>query len=216
MRIAIAAAAVVALAVSGEARAQVRSAAAPSGYSLLGGTTVPTGADVISGEFGWPSATFGFTHGMGPTTDVGIKFDLLYGFEYTTTSQFGIGVRIPLRLNLLRRDKVSVLVHVDPGIKMYTTTPVLFGLQWPVGVTLGYAATPEFTVGFGVEVPMFLWLTPSPAQFLLGPLFGPGFEYHVDRQLSIGLNTRFGPIFDTAGGGGQFGFITQMVLGYRL
>ena len=37
---------------------------APSRYSLLGGTTVPTGADVVSAEVGWPSASFGFTHGM--------------------------------------------------------------------------------------------------------------------------------------------------------
>ena len=214
MRIAIAAATVVALALSGEARAQARTTAPR--YSLLGGTTVPRGEDVVSGEFGWPSATFGFTHGMSPTTDIGIKFDLLYGVEYTTNTQFSIGIRVPLRLNLLRRDKVSVLVHVDPGIKMYSTSPVDFGLQWPIGVTLGYTATPEFNVGFGVELPMFLSVTPSPVAFILGPLFGPAFEYHVDRQLTVGLNTRFGPIFDTAGGGGQFGFITQMVLGYRL
>jgi len=47
-------------------------------------------------------------------------------------------------------------------------------------------------------------------------LFGPAFEYRVDRQLTVGLNTKFGPNFTSAGGGAQFAFITQMVLAYRL
>ncbi len=185
-------------------------------YSLLGGTTVPSGTNVVSGEFGWPSATFGFTHGLSGNTDVGFKFDLIFGFEDTTTSQFGIGFRVPLRLMLYRRDRISVLTHVDPGIKIYTTTPAIFGFQWPIGLTVGYSARPDLDVAFGVELPMTLVVTPSPVQMLLGPMFGPALEYHVDRQLAIGFNTRFGPIFSTRGGGGQFGFITQMMLAYRL
>ena len=188
-------------------------------YSLLGGTTVPSGTDVVSGEFGWPSATFGFTHGTGPSTDIGFKFDLIYGYENTTTSQFGIGFRVPLRFMVHRRDRISVLAHVDPGIKIYTTTPAIFGFQWPIGLTVGYAASPEFNAAFGVELPMTLIVTgpgPSPVQLVLGPMFGPALEYHVDRQLTVGFNTRFGPIFSTKGGGATFGFITQMLLAYRL
>src|SRR6267378_3329215 len=164
-------------------------------YSLLGGTTVPAGTDVVSGEFGWPSTSFGFTHGMGPSTDVGFRFDLIYGFENTTNSQFGIGFRVPLRFMIHRRDRISVLAHVDPGIKIYTTTPAIFALQWPIGLTVGYTATPELNVAFGVELPMTLEVTgpgPSPVQMFLGP------------------------IFSTKGGGGQFGFITQLLLAYRL
>jgi len=59
---------------------------------------------------------------MGPSTDVGFRFDLIYGFENTTNSQFGIGFRVPLRFMIHRRDRISVLAHVDPGIKIYTTT----------------------------------------------------------------------------------------------
>lgn len=188
-------------------------------YSLLGGTTVPSGSNVVTGEFGWPSATFGFTRGTGPTTDVGFKFDLIFGFEDTTTSQFGIGFRVPLRFMLHRRDRISVLAHVDPGIKVYTTTPALFAFQWPVGLTVGYTASPELNVGFGFELPMTLEVAGpgvSPVQMFLGPMFGPALEYHLDRQLAVGFNTRFGPIFSTKGGGSQFGFITQMLLAYRM
>ena len=208
-------AAVLSAAAASPAFAQARTT--PGGqYSLLGGTTVPAGTDVVSGEFGWPSATFGFTHGMSGTMDVGFKFDLIFGFEDTTTSQFGIGFRVPVRLLLHRRDRISVLAHVDPGIKIYTTSPAIFGLQWPVGLTVGYAARPELDIAFGVELPMTLVVTPSPVQMFLGPMFGPALEYHVDRQLAVGFNTRFGPIFSTRGGSGEFGFITQMMLAYRL
>ena len=191
----------------------------PAGqYSLLGGTTVPTGTDVVSGEFGWPSATFGFTHGTSPTSDVGFKFDLIYGFENETASQFGIGFRVPLRFMVHRRDRLSVLAHVDPGIKIYTTNPAIFGFQWPIGLTVGYTATPDLNVAFGFELPMTLVVTPSPVQMLLGPMFGPALEYHPpgDRRMTLRFNTRFGPIFSTRGGGGQFGFVTQMLLAYRL
>jgi hypothetical protein len=189
----------------------------PSRYSLLGGTTVPNGADVVSAEVGWPSATFGFTHGTSSTTDIGFKFDLLYGFENTNVGQFGVGARVPLRAVIMRRDRLSALVHVDPGLKVYTTSPdASFGIQFPVGVTVGYAASPELNVAFGLELPMFLVLTGAASpDFFLGPLFGPAVEYHVDRQLTVGLNTRFGPMFETKDGS-RFGFITQLLLAWRL
>ncbi|HKB76175.1 MAG TPA: hypothetical protein VKC58_06250 [Myxococcales bacterium] len=213
-------AALLCAAAASPAFAQARTA--PGGpYSLLSGTTVPTGTDVVSGEFGWPSATFGFTHGMSPTSDVGFKFDLLFGFEDTTNSQFGIGFRVPFRFMIHRRDRLSILAHVDPGIKIYTTNPALFGFQWPVGLTVGYAANPDLNVAFGFELPMTLEVTgpgPSPVQMFLGPMFGPAFEYHLpsDRRMTVGFNTRFGPIFSTKGGGGQFAFVTQVLLAYRL
>ena len=148
-----------------------------SHYSLLGGETVPTGVDVASGEFGYPGISFGLTHGTSATSDIGVKFDILYGFENTTDSEFGIGVRVPFRFAAYRKDRIGVLFHIDPGIKFYTTNPAAFGFQWPIGVTLGYTVGPELT---------------------------------------IGLNTRFGPMIETAGGNTRFGFVTQLLLAYRL
>jgi len=185
-------------------------------YSLLGADTVPTGVDIASGEFGYPGVSFGLTHGTSPTSDIGLRFDILYGFENTTISEFGIGVRVPFRFAAYKRDRIGVLFHLDPGIKFYTTSPAAFGFQWPIGVTLGYTVSPELNVAFGVELPMFLRLTPSPVDFYLGPLFGPAFEYHVDRELTLGLNTRFGPMIFTEPGVTRFGFITQLLLAYRL
>jgi len=198
--------------------AQRRTDPPPPGtkYSLLGGETVGTGVNVASGEFGWPGISFGITHGLSRDTDIGARFDLLFGFEETTNSQFGIGFRVPLRMTAMRSDRISVLIHIDPGLKIYTTNPAIFGLQFPIGVVLGYAAQRDLTVGFGVDLPMTLIVTPSPVQLILGPTFGPAVEFHVDPRLAVGLNTRFGPIFSTNGGGSQFGFVMQVLAAYRM
>jgi hypothetical protein len=201
-----------------EASAQRRSeiASLPGArYSLLGGETVGNGVNVVSGEFGWPSVSFGYTHGMSRDADIGARFDLLLGFEQTTTSQFGIGFRVPLRLTAMRSDRISVLVHVDPGLKLYSTSPAIFGLQFPVGVVFGYAATRDLVIAFGADMPMTLRLTPSPATFYLAPTFGPAVEFRVDPRITVGMNMRFGPVIATTGGS-EFGFLTQLLLAYRM
>ncbi len=185
-------------------------------YSLLGGETVGAGTNVVSGEFGWPSVTFGYTHGLNRNTDIGLKFDLLFGIEGATElSQFGVGFRVPLRTTALRRDRFSVLLHFDPGMKIFTTNPALFGLAFPVGVVFGYQATRETVVAFGVDLPMTLYVSPSPVQFFISPMFGPAVEYRVDPRLTVGVNSRFGPVIDTAGGS-TFGFLMQVLLAYRM
>jgi len=204
-----------------EASAQSRRDTAPpppgTRYSLLGGETVGSGVDVVSGEFGWPGISFGFTRGTSRDVDVGARFDLLFGFEeVSSSSQFGVGFRVPLRMTVFRRDRIAVLVHVDPGIKIYTTNPAAFGLQFPIGATLGYTATREVVVAFGVDMPMTAILTPSVIRALyLAPTFGPAVEYHIDPRLTAGLNTRFGPVISSAGGS-NFGFVTQLLLAYRM
>jgi hypothetical protein len=186
-------------------------------YNLLGGETVGNGVNVVSGEFGWPSVSFGVTHGLSRDTDVGAKFDLLFGLEGDTqASQFGIGFRVPYRMVALRSDRLSVLLHVDPGIKLFTTSPATFGFGFPVGAVFGYAATRDVTVGFGVDLNMALYVTPSPVQFVISPIFGPAVEFHVDPRLAVGINTRFGPVIYTNGGATDFGFVTQLLLAYRM
>src|SRR5438105_9025426 len=187
-------------------------------YSLLGGETVGNGVNVVSGEFGWPSVTFGITHGLSRDTDVGAKFDLLFGVEGATeASQFGIGFRVPYRMVALRSDRLSVLLHVDPGIKLFTYSPALFGIAFPVGAVFGYAVQRDLTIAFGVDLNMALYVTPSPVRFVISPIFGPAAEFRIDPRLTVGINTRFGPvIFTNNGGYSDFGFVTQLLLAYRM
>jgi len=212
---------VLTMAVALQATAQTRrttdiSAPVTGRYSLLGGETVGTGVNVVSGEFGWPSVTFGITHGLSRETDVGAKFDLLFGVEGATeASQFGIGFRVPYRMVALRSDRLSVLLHVDPGIKLFTYSPALFGIAFPVGAIVGYAVNRDITAAFGVDLNMTLYVTPSPVSFWISPMFGPAVEFHVDPRLAVGINTRFGPVLPSTGGS-SFGFVTQLMLAYRM
>jgi hypothetical protein len=214
---------VLAMAVAFEATAQTRrttdiGAPVTGRYSLLGGETVGRDVNVVSGEFGWPSVTFGITHGLSRDTDVGAKFDLLFGVEGATeTSQFGIGFRVPYRMVALRSDRLSVLLHVDPGIKLFTYSPAMFGIAFPVGATVGYAVNRDVTAAFGVDVNMTLYLSGPGSQpsFWVSPMFGPAVEFHVDPRLAVGINTRFGPVLPSTGGS-SFGFVTQLMLAYRM
>jgi hypothetical protein len=211
---------VLALGFAFEASAQRRADVPPlpgTKYSLLGGETVGANTNVVSGEFGWPSVTFGITHGVSRDADIGLRFDLLFGVEgVSQASQFGIGFRAPLRMTALRSDRLSVLLHFDPGLKVFTTNPAIFGIGFPVGVVFGYTARTDLVVAFGVDLPMTLYVSPSPVRLLIAPMFGPAVEFHVDPRLTAGFNTRFGPVFSTSGGGSQFGFITQLLLAYRM
>ncbi len=195
-------------------------------WSVLGAETVAPGSDVVHGAFGWPDVTFNYTHGVAPDFDVGGRMQLLYGVENTTSSQFGMAFAVPLRFTLARQHNLGLLFHWDPGLRFYTTDPVLFGFQFPFGVNLEiHAANVPVKFGLGVDFNASLFVTgfASP-RFFFGPLFGPFFEFHVDPQLAVGLDTRFGPVIDAFSGengfsGGthtEFGFRTQLVLAYRV
>jgi hypothetical protein len=189
-----------------------------SHWSIATGETVSPSRDALSFELGWPGITFGYLHGLSDRADLGVKFDLLYGVEGTTDSRLGFGLNVPLRVVALRKDKVSVLLHIDPGLRTYVTGgDTNFLIRVPVGVNLGIQATPELRLAAGVDLPLALSVTPSPIFFAAGPQFGVAAEYFVDKDLLVGLNTRFGPLFITAGDGyTRFSFTTQVVVGYRL
>jgi len=55
------------------------------------------------------------------------------------------------------------------------------------------------------------------AFFEIGPQFGIGVEYFVDKNLLVGLSGKFGPQFYTySASPTDFAFTTQVVVGYRM
>lgn len=196
-----------------------------SGWSTVGSETVSPGRPVIDVQAGWPSTTFGYTFGLSPTTDVSLRLGLLYGFEGTTGSQFGLSFYAPLRFQLLQSRDFKLLLHVDPGLKLYTTSSAQFGFQFPVGVVMGFPVQPNLEIGVGLDFNMTLLVSGTVApRFIFGPAAGPYVEYHPTPQLSVGLNTRFGAAIDAYSSNGPvpggtstaFAFTTQLFLGYRL
>jgi hypothetical protein len=223
-RTAIAAAAVLAALIPSAAMAEGAGNAGLGGWSVVGTETV-SGRPVIDVQTGWPSTTFGYTFGLSPTSDISLRLGLLYGYEGTTDSQFGLSFYAPLRFQLYRSQDFKLLFHVDPGLKLYTTSSAQFGFQFPVGLVMGFPIRPDLEIGLGADFAMTLIVTGNFApQFIFGPMVGPYVEYHPTPQFSLGLNTRFGAAIDAyssfegipGGTSTSFAFNTQLFLGYRL
>ncbi len=215
---------VVAIAAPEGAHAQAEGGGSLS-WSLVGAETVSPGRPVLDVQTGWPSTTFGYTMGLGPSSDVSLRLGLLYGWEGTTYGQFGLSFYAPLRFRVAQTRDFRLLFHVDPGLKLYTSSSAEFGFQFPVGLVMGFPVRHDLEVGMGIDFMMTLLVTgvASP-RFVFGPMVGPYVEYHPTSQLAVGLNTRFGAAIDAHNGwdghpGGtttDFAFVTQLFLGYRL
>lgn len=195
-----------------------------TGWSIVG-TEIQSGKPSVDVQAGWPSTSFGYTFGMSPTADVSLRLGMLYGYEGTTDSQFGLAFYAPMRFQLLQSRDFKLLFHVNPGLKLYTTTNAQFGFQFPVGVVMGFPVQPNLELGVGLDFNMTLLVTGNFApQFIFGPAAGPYVEYHPTPDLAVGLNTRFGAAIDAyssfegipGGTSTRFAFTTQLFLGYRL
>jgi hypothetical protein len=192
-------------------------AGAPGHWSVATGETVSPDRDAISFEMGWPGLIFGFARGLSDRSDVGFKIALLYSLENTNTSVFGAGADVPFRLVVNRHEKVSLGLHIDPGVRLYTKNGTSnFLTRFPVGGILGIQATPELRLAASADLSMAINWTHTP-YLEIGPQFGFAAEYAVDKNLLVGLNGRFGPQFYSyANSPTDFAFTTEIVVGYRM
>ncbi len=195
-------------------------AGAPGHWSVATGETVSPDHDAIAFEMGWPGLSFAYLHGLSDRSDVGLKISLLYSLENTSTSSFGAGADLPLRVVVNRKDKVSIGLHVEPGARVYTRNTIVgsisdFITRFPVGGTLGIQATTELRIAATADLTMAIRWTHTAA-FEIGPQFGFAAEYLVDKSLLVGLHGSFGPQFYTGTTNTDFAFTTQILVGYRM
>jgi hypothetical protein len=189
-------------------------------WSTVTGETVSPDRDALRFGLGWPGIDFTYLHGLGDRRDVGVHFELLYGWEQTGNSKFGLGFGIPYRIVVNRNERFSIEVHIEPGMRVYTGDNVTgttdFFIRAPFGGTLGIQIMPELRLAFGADLNFAIQI-PNTAFLEIGPQFGFSAEYQVDRNIDVGFNTRFGPQFYSASGStSDFAFTTQVILGYRM
>lgn len=189
----------------------------PGHWSVATGETVSPDRDAVAFEMGWPGLSVGYLHGLSDHSDVGIKVSLLYAAENTNNATFGAGLDVPLRLVVNRHEKVSIGLHIDPGVRLYSKDSVNnFLTRFPVGGTLGIQATPELRIAASADLTMAINWT-HLTYFEIGPQFGFAGEYAVDKNLLVGLNLHFGPQFYTfTGSGTDFAGTAEVVVGYRM
>jgi hypothetical protein len=164
----------------------------------------------------------GYTRSLSDFSDLGVRFDLLYSRYATTSAQLGLQLRAPIRWVALRRDRVTLLAHVDPGFFVIPGAGAGDAHQSQLGVTitagaaLGVQVLPELRLALCADLPGYLQLLHGTS-LILSPLFGFGVEYFPgDPALSIGLSVRFGPVFSTDPASTELGFVSQFSVGYRL
>jgi hypothetical protein len=207
---------------AGAASAQeyARSPGGANHWSTVTGETVSPDRDALRFDLGWPGIGFTYLHGLGDRRDIGFHFELLYGWEQTSNSKFGLGFGVPYRLIVNRHERVSVELHIEPGMRVYPGNAVTgasdFFIRAPFGGTLGLQITPELRVAAEADLNFAIQI-PNTAFLEIGPEFGFAIEYAVDRNLNVAFDTRFGPQFySISGAATDFAFITNVTLGYRM
>jgi hypothetical protein len=203
------------------------------------------GDNMLYGEVGWPDLVFGFQHGMTDKVDIGFRFSIIYGFDYTAATAIGLGMRVPIRITPVKTGKISFQIRFEPGFKFdrfggsNTCVNVLgvnecasaggldFGLWLDVGLDLGIHITREATLSFGMEAPIYVNFT-NVVYGNIPLLFGPGFEYDIDDHMAVGANVKIGPSISAScagqdengncisSSGAVVGFITSAFFAYKL
>jgi hypothetical protein len=211
-----AAAAAAAFTVSSEARAD-----AP----VHSGDVLRPGENMIYPEVGWPDLAFGFQHGVSEKVDIGVRASFIYGWEYTTYTALGFGIRVPIRITPLKTQRVSLQIQIAPGLKFDSfgscgqtdpltgacigyasyngafTEALHFGLWLYAALEVGIHITREATISPGVEIPTFINFT-NGSYGTIPLLFGAAFQYNINDQMSVGGSLKLGPsIF----AGGEYG-----------
>lgn len=178
-------------------------------WGLHSADTVPRGDYMLYGELGWPDLSIGVQRGFGESFDAGLRFSMIYGVYYIVPKQrsggvsdrgFGFGFSVPLRFTLLRTERVSVQVHVDPGMRFDyldaepRNAPPFFAGQIPVGIDLGVHLSPRTTLTLGLDMPIAVQATPDPAGFIAF-LPGVAFERRFTQRFGISANLRPGILY---------------------
>ena len=192
---------------------------APERWGLHSGDTIGDGGTLIFGEVGWPDLSFGFQHGVSTSVDIGLRVSFLYATEYVvpkpgnqTSFIPGLGLSIPVRVTIARNDRLSLLVHVDPGIKFDGFDPKIFaGPQLPIGVDLGLHLSRRSTLTLGADVPLAILVTPQVTGYV--PLLvGLTFESRFTDHFGMSFNLRTGMLraFNKTGSDSDLALLAQV------
>jgi len=197
----------------------------PATWGLHAGDTMPVRETMIYGEVGWPDLSLGFQRGVNDVLDVGMRFSMLYGVEYTTPrdrngvndTSFGFGVTVPIRFTVHRGARVSFMLHAAPGLRFDyldaepRNAKPFAALQITLGAELGVHLSPKNTLAFGVDVPLAVQVTPDPTLFVPF-LVGLTFERRFTDRFGMSFNLRPGIVHgrNRTGGATDLALISQV------
>jgi hypothetical protein len=164
-------------------------------WSIIGPRTIAPNDNAFEFGAGWPGVSAAWVHGVGPGLNLGARASFDYGVEGLVRQIApGIKVQATLKLRFLDTERVSLGLTFEPGplfhFPQYGST--LIGFSLPIGLRLGIAASPAFSLALLVEVP--LWIQFGVTGGLQVPILsGVGLEYFVTSTLGVFVRARVGP-----------------------
>ncbi len=191
-------------------------------WGLHSGDTLTAGSIMPYAEVGYPDEGIGVHYGLTDRIEIGGRIGFHYAPIYHPSFlAAGMSAAFTLRISLAKTEKVSALIHLDPGLKVLTFSGPFLGIQFPVGAEIGIHLTREATLQIGLDVPVAVNLTNGVFANIV-PMAGPGFEYQISDKMAVGANTRFGATIIAGGDRGVtfsgvgFGFLTHAYFGYKI
>jgi hypothetical protein len=161
--------------------------AAPESGGRYDGRTLGSGGGGVFVEAGWPGFGAGVLFGTSDGVDVGLEATALYTGVGTYATEgvapeFGVDPRIVARFGVVRSERVSFLLRLEPGVRVMAFDPALrWGPEVDFGADFGIHVAPGASVLVGLETPVVLDVPSSGSPFavLIPILAGAGFEYHT-------------------------------------
>ncbi len=192
----------VALLLAGAAQAEepLETPPAESGqtWSFVGPRTVAPGENQVWAELGFPGLHVGYSRGVAPGLNVGLRTGFIFALEGTRELAPGVKVAATLKLRFFDAGRVSLGLTFEPGF-MLVTSPLQGerpALSLPVGLRLGVAASSAIAIALQVEAP--LWVEFGPFGGFNAPILsGAGVEYFFTSDLLLFAKARLGPMVRT-------------------
>jgi hypothetical protein len=164
-------------------------------WSIVGPRTIAPEQNAFEFGAGWPGVSAAWVRGVAPGFNLGARLSFNYGIEGLVRQIApGLKAQATLKVRFIDTERVSFGLTFEPGPLFHFPqgSSNVIGFALPVGVRLGIAASPAFSLALLVEVP--LWIQFGVTGGLQVPILsGVGLEYFVTSTLGVFVRARVGP-----------------------
>ncbi len=168
-------------------------------WSVVGARTIAPGANLVTGELGYPAISASYVRGVVPGLNLGARVGFIYGLEGLLTDTVpGLKAQALLKFRFYDSGRLSLGVTFEPGFFVGDSylQGTRGGINLPVGFRLGIAASSALAIGIQVELPMWFEFG-AFGGFNLPILSGGGVEYFLTSSFAVYAKARIGPTIRT-------------------
>ncbi len=169
-------------------------------WSVVGARTVAPGANLITGELGYPGISASYQRGIVSGLNLGVRASFIYSIEGQPRDVAPGGkLQALLKFRFFDSGRVSLGVVFEPGFFVASSylQGTRGGLNLPVGFRFGIAASSALAIGINVDLPMWVEFG-SFGGFNLPILTGGGVEYFLTSSFALYAKARVGPVVRTS------------------